>query len=70
MVQLGDIDKTDDRPPYRQIAAALREAITAGRLAPDDRLPSQSELVECYDVARRTARRSPRKTPRWRPGTG
>lgn len=70
MVQLGDIDKTDDRPPYRQIAAALREAITAGRLAPGDRLPSQSELVECYDVARRTARRSPRKTPRWRPGTG
>ena len=58
MVQLGDIDKADDRPPYRQIAAALREAITAGRLAPGDRLPSESELVERYDVTRMTARQA------------
>lgn len=58
MVQLGDIDKADDRPPYRQIAAALREAITSGRLAPGDRLPSESELVERYDVARMTARQA------------
>ncbi|MGH3924093.1 MAG: GntR family transcriptional regulator [Pseudonocardiaceae bacterium] len=58
MIQLGDIDKADDRPPYRQIAAALREAITSGRLAPGDRLPSESELVERYDVARMTARQA------------
>ena len=58
MVQLGEIDKADDRPPYRQIAATLREAITAGRLVPGDRLPSESELVERYDVARMTARQA------------
>ena len=58
VVQLGEIDKAADRPPYRQIAAALREAITAGRLAPGDRLPSESELVERYDVARMTARQA------------
>ncbi len=58
MIQLRDIDKADDRPPYRQIAAALREAITAERLAPGDRLPSESELVERYDVARMTARQA------------
>ena len=58
MVQLSDIDKTDDRPPYRQIAAALREAITLGRLAPGGQLPSESELVERYGVARMTVRQA------------
>jgi GntR family transcriptional regulator len=45
VVQLSDIDKTDERPPYRQIAAALRDAITRGKLGPGDQLPSESELV-------------------------
>jgi GntR family transcriptional regulator len=58
VAELADIDKADDRPPYRQIAAALREAIAAGRLAPGDRLPSESELVTRYDVARMTARQA------------
>ena len=58
MVQLGEIDKADDRPPYRQIAATLRDAITAGRLAPGDRLPSENQLVERYDIARMTARQA------------
>ncbi|MGH3937556.1 MAG: GntR family transcriptional regulator [Pseudonocardiaceae bacterium] len=58
MVDLAAIDKTDERPPYRQIAAALREAIKLGRLAAGDRLPSESELVERYGVARMTARQA------------
>lgn len=58
MVQLGEIDKADDRPPYRQIAAALRAAIAAGQLVAGDRLPSESELVERYGVARMTARQA------------
>lgn len=55
---LAEIDKADERPPYRQIAAALREAIKLGRLAPGDRLPSEAELVERYGVARMTARQA------------
>lgn len=58
MVQLADLDRTDERPPYRQIAAALRQAITLGHLAPGDRLPSESELVERYGVARMTVRQA------------
>jgi GntR family transcriptional regulator len=58
VVQLGEIDKADDRPPYRQIAAALRAAIAAGQLVAGDRLPSESELVERYGVARMTARQA------------
>lgn len=58
MVELAALDKADDRPPYRQIAAALREAIKLGRLVPGDRLPSESELVDRYGVARMTARQA------------
>jgi GntR family transcriptional regulator len=58
VVQLGEIDKADDRPPYRQIAAALRAAIAAGQLVAGDQLPSESELVERYGVARMTARQA------------
>jgi GntR family transcriptional regulator len=58
VVQLGEIDKADDRPPYRQIATALRAAIAAGQLVAGDRLPSESELVERYGVARMTARQA------------
>jgi GntR family transcriptional regulator len=58
VVEPGGIDKADERPPYRQIAAALRESINLGRLAPGNRLPSESELVERYGVARMTARQA------------
>jgi GntR family transcriptional regulator len=58
VAQLSGIDKTDGRPPYLQIAGAIREAITLGRLAPGDRLPSESELVERYGVARMTVRQA------------
>ena len=58
MIDLVGIDKADERPPYRQIAAALREAIQRGKLGPGDKLPSESELVEHYGVARMTARQA------------
>jgi GntR family transcriptional regulator len=58
VIELTTIDTTDERPPYRQIAAALREAIRLGRLAPGDRLPSESELVQHYGVARMTVRQA------------
>jgi len=34
MTDLAAIDEADERPPYRQIAAALREAIRRGKLGP------------------------------------
>jgi GntR family transcriptional regulator len=57
-VQLGSIDRQDDRSPYRQIADRLRAAIDSGALRPGDRLPSEAELREHYGVARMTARQA------------
>ncbi|MGD9987133.1 GntR family transcriptional regulator [Pseudonocardia sp.] len=57
-MQLGSIDRGDDRPPYRQIAAQLRDAINRGELRPGDRLPSEAELTGHYSVARMTARQA------------
>ncbi|WP_306043618.1 FadR/GntR family transcriptional regulator [Mameliella sp. MMSF_3455] len=39
-----------------QIAKALRDAILAGELTADDRLPSESDLAERFDVSRPTVR--------------
>jgi GntR family transcriptional regulator len=58
MVQLGAIDRASDRPPYRQIADMLREAIGAGQLGPGDKLPSEAALIEHFNVARMTARQA------------
>jgi len=41
----------DPRPPYLQVAADLREAITSGQLAPGERLPSGRTLAAKYGVA-------------------
>jgi DNA-binding GntR family transcriptional regulator len=56
---------TDDRidpiapvPPYRQIADILRQRIEGGKYPPDTRIPTESELVEEFEVARTTARRA------------
>jgi len=58
VIPLPQLDRSDDRSPYLQIAAALRDAINLGRLGPDDKLPSESELTEHYGVARMTARQA------------
>jgi GntR family transcriptional regulator len=57
-VALGALDRTDDRPPYRQIADQLRAAIERGDLQPGDKLPSEAALMEHYHVARMTARQA------------
>jgi len=41
---------------YIQVAAILRRRIQKGQLGPDDRLPSESELIEQFGVGRKTAR--------------
>src|SRR3954449_9031216 len=59
MVTLGTLERDADAPsPYRQIAAHLREAIRRGELAPGDKLPSETELIEHYHVARMTVRQA------------
>ena len=57
----GRVDRIDPiapLPPYRQIAAILRRRITEGKYLPDTRIPTESELVAEFEVARSTARRA------------
>jgi DNA-binding transcriptional regulator YhcF (GntR family) len=48
------LDPDDPRPPYQQVAGILRAAILTRKIAPGDRLPSQTELAQRYGVARMT----------------
>jgi len=41
---------------YQQIADQLRNQISSGVLAPDDRLPSEPDLVRQFDASRNTVR--------------
>ena len=52
------IDPIAPVPPYRQIADILRRRITAGKYQPDTRIPTESDLVDEFEVARTTARRA------------
>lgn len=58
MLELGQVDRAVDSPPYRQIASMLREAIRSGGLPPGERLPSETELIEHFGVARMTVRQA------------
>lgn len=58
MLELGQVDRAVDSPPYRQIAGMLRGAISSGRLPPGERLPSETELIEHFGVARMTVRQA------------
>jgi DNA-binding transcriptional regulator YhcF (GntR family) len=48
------LDPDDPRPPYQQVASALRAAILTRTIEPGDKLPSQAELGARYGVARMT----------------
>lgn len=50
------IDQSDPKSPAQQIADQLRTVIRSGDLAPGDRVPSTSQLMETYGVAYQTAR--------------
>jgi GntR family transcriptional regulator len=52
------IDPIAPVPPYRQIAEILRRRISSGQYRADMRIPTESELVEEFEVARTTARRA------------
>lgn len=51
-------DGTHVAPMYQRIADDLRTEITSGALAPGARLPSETALVERYEVSRGTARQA------------
>jgi DNA-binding GntR family transcriptional regulator len=52
------IDPIAPVPPYRQIAEIIRRRIDAGEYRPDTRIPTESEIVGEFEVARTTARRA------------
>ncbi len=52
------IDPIAPIPPYQQIAEIVRRRIGAGQYRPDTRIPTESEIVEEFEVARSTARRA------------
>lgn len=49
-----ELDPEDPRPPYQQVANALRAAILTKKFAAGDKLPSGPELAERFGVARMT----------------
>jgi GntR family transcriptional regulator len=57
-VQDQRIDPLGPVPPYRQIAAIIKRGILSGQYPPNSRIPTESEMVEAYEVARSTARRA------------
>jgi GntR family transcriptional regulator len=50
------VDRTSGVPAFRQVAADLREKISAGVYAPGAKLPSERDLIESYGVSRPTVR--------------
>ncbi|GAA1772776.1 GntR family transcriptional regulator [Streptomonospora arabica] len=52
------IDREGPVPPYRQIAAALRERIADGTIPPGRRIPSLVELEAEFGAARDTLRKA------------
>ncbi len=58
LVPAQRIDPLGPVPPYRQIAAIIKRGIVSGQYPADTRIPTESELVETFEVARSTARRA------------
>jgi GntR family transcriptional regulator len=58
MLELGQVAKSADTPAFKQIAQGIREAVSSGRLNPGDKVPSESQLMEHFAVARMTVRQA------------
>lgn len=52
------IDRNSFEPPYYQLANILRQQIATGELRPGDRVPSEVQLCEQYEVSPMTVRRA------------
>ena len=55
---MAAIDPTGKVPPYRQVAEILAARIASGEYPRGSRIPTESELVDAYEIARSTARRA------------
>src|ERR1044071_558173 len=55
------LDTDDPRPPYVQVAHALRAAILTKKFQPGDKLPSRQELAKTYEVAPMTVQNALRE---------
>ena len=60
-----DIDKKSFVPIYYQLQELLVGKIESGELKPGDKLPSENELVELYDISRNTAQKAIRALVNW-----
>ncbi len=54
------IDHEGKTPVYQQIAAILRDRIEAGAIPPGRAVPSETQLMQEFGVARLTARKAVR----------
>lgn len=52
------VDPDGPVPPYRQLAAILAARVRRGDWQPDRAIPSESQLVGTYGLARSTVRRA------------
>lgn len=55
---MSELDPNDPRPPYQQVANALRAAILTRTFQPGEKLPSGPELAKRYGVARMTVQQA------------
>ncbi len=55
---MSELDPNDPRPPYQQVANALRASILTRTLKPGEKLPSGAELGQRYGVARMTVQQA------------
>jgi DNA-binding GntR family transcriptional regulator len=55
---MRELDQDDTRPPYIQVAEAIRAEIEAGEYGPGDKLPIQAELVSAYGVSVATVKKA------------
>jgi DNA-binding GntR family transcriptional regulator len=52
------LDPDDPRPPFQQVANALRAAIRTRRFEPGEKLPSLNELSKSYGVSLMTVQKA------------
>lgn len=58
MVGMRTIDRSSDRPAYRQLADILREQITSGQLVAGAELPAEGQLAESYGISRNSVKQA------------
>ena len=58
MSRMEPLELGDARPPYQQVADALRAEISSGRYRPGDRFPTHGEAAAAYRVALGTVKRA------------